>query len=152
MECDFLDSFLKLDLLEDLDGVAVNEKHRNALDLGVAGLDAAVLLAVLALAVAVEAFLLEPLHLVLPLDRNDLEQVVRRNVVAAGLVVFLVGGDVGAFGAGRPAVFEGQGLGLPVLGFFLPVEDLQRRSLAEAETHIGLVVDSDGILVHREFF
>jgi len=152
LECDFLDSFLKLDLLEDLDGVAVNEKHRNAFDLGVAGLDAAVLLAVLALPVAVEAFLFEPLHLVLPLDRNDLEQVVRRNIVAAGLVVFLVGGDVGAFGAGRPAVFEGQGFGLPVLGFFLPVQDLQRRSLAEAETHIGLVVDSDGILVHRELF
>lgn len=83
LERDLLNRLLKVQVVENFQGVAVDEKFVVALDLGVTALDEALRARLLAPFVAVEAESLDALHLVLPLLADHLQQ-------AFGADVFLL--------------------------------------------------------------
>ena len=84
LETDLHDGLLEVDVGQNLQSVAVDEKQLVALDLGVTGLDQALSARLLLPLVAVQAQTDDALHLVLPLLLDNVQQAFRANIVTIG--------------------------------------------------------------------
>lgn len=77
-------SFLELDVIEDFEGVAIDEEHGVAFNLSVARLDHALVALFLPPFVPVEAQSDDSFHFLFPFLGDYFQQVVRTDVVAVG--------------------------------------------------------------------